>query len=596
MGGGASTKRKDPPQQAAFQNSTLLEHPLQAVVAVKEEFSVNNSQTLSPVQHLPIWLLVSPPAESPVHKTLERCFPGSLPGQFVLDIVVSTTRELGVTSENTIYGQSTCPDEINNEDGDLTSLMQGHFGACFPMGGIGGAPFVGKTGFMAFSNHAPTDGNVLVLFGPHIAISESGELGKYLRRGQAKHSGACGAVLAAYESCKACTAEKGHTDDPLDTQQCWLRNQISRQFGDIQKADEPLAALIQHAYEAVREKLLAVVNTKFGSGKLILVGGIQINMPEPYADRFQPLLFQVQSANTEPIDLLDKFRFEQPFAPTSALKSGSSSVAIEKFNNKMFTWLEWAPPYDSECFATLHEAFPGAMPGHALMLRATGVLKSLGIRSDNTLYGQSICPDEINNEPGDLASIMRAYFGNCFPMGGIGGAPYCGKTGFGAFSSHVYDGGHIVILFGPHIAISESGELGQYLRTGQSKHSTACGAVLAAYDSCCKAADSGSAGEDEHDPLDMQQCWLRQQIGRQLDTIRSSKTPIAALVHESYEAIKEKLLSITHTNFGSGYLVLIGGIQINMPTPWQDHFQPLMFQVESKDSASADLLSTLQTQ
>ena len=100
-----------------------------------------------------------------------------------------------------------------------------------------------------------------------------------------------------------------------------------------------------------------------------------------------------------------------------------------------------------------------------------------GLTAENTIYGQSICPDEINNEKGDLATLMADHWGECFPMGGIGGAPFVGKTGFGAFSHHVPDDGHIIILFGPHIAISDEGELGKYLREGQVHESTACGAV-----------------------------------------------------------------------------------------------------------------------
>ena len=61
----------------------------------------------------------------------------------------------GLTPQNTIYGQSICPDEINNEKGDLASMMGDYWGECFPLGGIGGAPFVGKTGFAAFSHHVP---------------------------------------------------------------------------------------------------------------------------------------------------------------------------------------------------------------------------------------------------------------------------------------------------------------------------------------------------------------------------------------------------------------------------------------------------------
>lgn len=53
----------------------------------------------------------------------------------------------------------------------------------FNLGGLAGVPFVGKTGFGAFSHHVPVDGNILIVFGPHVGISPEGELGKTKRIG-----------------------------------------------------------------------------------------------------------------------------------------------------------------------------------------------------------------------------------------------------------------------------------------------------------------------------------------------------------------------------------------------------------------------------
>merc|ERR1719440_2690722 len=138
-----------------------------------------------------------------------------------------------------MYGTSICPDEINNEKGDLADMMKEYWGASFPMGGIGGLPHVGKTGFMAFSHHVPDDGNVLVLFGPHVAISESGEVGKYLRDGQAKHSTACGACIAAYNSSMAGKGGEAHDNDS-DMQQNYLRRHITEMSDDIANADNAM--------------------------------------------------------------------------------------------------------------------------------------------------------------------------------------------------------------------------------------------------------------------------------------------------------------------------------------------------------------------
>lgn len=100
---------------------------------------------------------------------------------------------MGFTPKNTIFGTSICPDEINNEAGDLASLMKEHWGEVFPLGGIGGAPFAGKTGFRALSQHVPDDGHVLVLFGPHVAISAEGEIGEQVSRQRGSTMGSiCG--------------------------------------------------------------------------------------------------------------------------------------------------------------------------------------------------------------------------------------------------------------------------------------------------------------------------------------------------------------------------------------------------------------------
>merc|ERR1719333_1516840 len=250
----------------------------------------------------------------------------------------------------------------------------------------------------------------------------------------------------------------------------------------------------------------------------------------------------------------------------------------------------WAPQAKSDCYKTLHRCFPGALPGEAMLGRTAHALKRLGMVPGNTIYGQSICPDEINNEQGDLATIMAKSWGNCFPMGGIGGAPYVGKTGFHAFSHHVPDNGHIVILFGPHIGISEAGELGKYLRHGQSEHSTACGAVLAAYN----AALSGDLGE--FDAHDVQQSFLKDRISRRMGSIGAAENPLRALMYEAYYCVEEALKKIVNHNFGSGRLVLIGGIQINLPEPYEDHFLPLKFEVSSKSEKPVDLMHELDLQ
>ena len=68
------------------------------------------------------------------------------------------------------------------------------------------------------------------------------------------------------------------------------------------------------------------------------------------------------------------------------------------------------------------------------------VLKHLGCDGENTLFAQSLCPDEINHAKGDLADIFHDYMGEVFHLGGLAGVPFTGKTGFAAYSHHVSEG------------------------------------------------------------------------------------------------------------------------------------------------------------
>merc|ERR1711971_976371 len=132
--------------------------------------------------------------------------------------------------------------------------MQEHWGTNFPLGGIGGAPYVGKTGFFAFSHHVPENGNVLIFFGPHVGVTANGEVGMCLRHGQSKESSACGACQAAYQQSLAGNAAP---DMALDMQQSWLRGQIAPHVERIKTAQNPMAELAKVSYAAVFKKMKA---------------------------------------------------------------------------------------------------------------------------------------------------------------------------------------------------------------------------------------------------------------------------------------------------------------------------------------------------
>ena len=117
--------------------------------------------------------------------TLDSFFPGAIKGKIAELHVASNLIRNGFEDNNTLFCDSSCPDEINHDDPseDITMLFQQRWRGIFPLGGLAGLPFTGKTGWNAFSSHVPIDGNIVVLFAPHVGIDSAGNVGKVLREG-----------------------------------------------------------------------------------------------------------------------------------------------------------------------------------------------------------------------------------------------------------------------------------------------------------------------------------------------------------------------------------------------------------------------------
>lgn len=141
----------------------------------------------------------------PTTSTLDSFFPGAKKGKTVEIHVASQLMRNGFTEDNTLFCDSTCPDEINHDDPStsMPMLFQQRWGGIFKLGGLAGLPFTGKTGFNAFSSHVPTDGNIVLLFAPHVGIDSRGNVGKVLRDGQDCSSAACGAAIGALAAAKS---------------------------------------------------------------------------------------------------------------------------------------------------------------------------------------------------------------------------------------------------------------------------------------------------------------------------------------------------------------------------------------------------------
>jgi hypothetical protein len=184
----------------------------------------------------------------------------------------------------------------------------------------------------------------------------------------------------------------------------------------------------------------------------------------------------------------------------------------------------------------------------------------------------------------------------------------------------VPENGHCFILLAPHIGLSKRGVFGQYNRAGQSTAGAACGAAIGAYQKCCqerkqqqqqrnKSSRDGEPLVDENDDDDDQQfAYICQEVGKTLSSIdggeekdhddndnkKSTENAIqVALVQRMHDMAKTMLDKIVSLHFGGDHskLVVLTGIQINMPHPFNDYFQPLSFTVRHKDGSVDDQLA-----
>ena len=57
------------------------------------------------------------------------------------------------------------------------------WGEGFSLGGLGGLPFAGKSGFRAYLHHCPDNGKLLVMFAPHVGNAACTHIRIYSRAG-----------------------------------------------------------------------------------------------------------------------------------------------------------------------------------------------------------------------------------------------------------------------------------------------------------------------------------------------------------------------------------------------------------------------------
>jgi hypothetical protein len=217
-------------------------------------------------------------------QAIEKHFAAAFNGEVLTSKVNERLHENGFTPDNTLFANSTCPDEINLSAANFGA----YWGENFSLGGLAGIPFTGKTGFSAYSLHVPDGGNLFVLYASHVGINESGEIGQILRKNMSHETACCGSAIGAYNS----LINGGALNPSNDYQQGYVIETIMSRLDEIKNNVNPLAKLPHVLYEAIRGEIKSIIPSSF-SRKIALLGGIQINTPIGETDYFLVKNFEI---------------------------------------------------------------------------------------------------------------------------------------------------------------------------------------------------------------------------------------------------------------------------------------------------------------
>ena len=210
---------------------------------------------------------------------------------------------------------------------------------------------------------------------------------------------------------------------------------------------------------------------------------------------------------------------------------------------------------------------------------------------NKVLFATSLCSDDIN-----VSTDFRRVLRRPFTMGGLGGLPFSGFTGMVAYGHHIPDGGDAFIFYGPHIGITDEGELGRMRRPGQAALSNSCGALMLALDRL------QSEDEDIYVPVstdyDFQQTMLERTVMPFKSEILASDNRKKAITDVTYQNIHKQLHFLVRrakNEFRCERVFMLGGVIINTSPELPDYVDIRHFDViEVKNEAPARSSSILE--
>jgi len=271
----------------------------------------------------------------------------------------------------------------------------------------------------------------------------------------------------------------------------------------------------------------------------------------------------------------------QPTAPVSrrSVALNSAGIADDTIlaQIKRLIVSQDTPAVNSEFDATVQSKFPGAIPNNELESKVVDILDTKGYSPGNTLLATSLCCDELARK---LEDDFVKIYGDNFSLGGLSGFPFAGNTGFGAMAAHIPDDGYCLIVYGPHVGVSQDGTVGKVERKGIELVDTCCGSAVAASNYLKGITEGGaSISTNIQTFTDFQQGAVQELIlphGKRLTDAKDLMVELPYALFESQDMLMKAIVDAGASGTKKG-LAMLGGIQINTGPDTPDYFHPLRF-------------------
>lgn len=248
-----------------------------------------------------------------IENKIRKYYPNAETGSHVTEKYLTyLTEHYKADLKTMLFATSVCADDINVSTDFRRVLTRP-----FTLGGLGGIPFAGFTGMVAFGHHIPDNGSGFIFYGPHIGITDEGELGRIRRPGQAGLSNSCGALMLALNRLESEDDIYVPMNVEYDYQQILLERTVMPYKHEILISENRKKAITEVTYKNIDKQLHFLIRKakdEFRCNRIYLLGAIIINTSPDHHDYVEVRNFEVielhhlEPVTSESIIIQDAFK------------------------------------------------------------------------------------------------------------------------------------------------------------------------------------------------------------------------------------------------------------------------------------------------